>query len=169
MPTYQLFIAIIISTKFSSRNNFRIFRNIFFVYDVLNIKGVKNNFTSLSYFSCVMKKKGFFGAILGLFASMSNSLKEITEPEIVPEIKFDEAVKYFVNERPDDPRIKKGAIMRKKHEKGQLIVQAFLDDNNKIISNPAGNQPYGREFIVQQLDEELSEAFEKKRMIIVDF
>lgn len=90
-----------------------------------------------------------------------------SEPiSVVPIMTYDEAFKYFVQERPKNPEIKKGAISRKKHPEGYLLAWAFLDQDEELVLDENRN-PYGRQLIVQELDEELAETFGDTDLIIV--
>ncbi len=79
------------------------------------------------------------------------------------------AIEYFVKERPDDPRIKRGALLRHRvpGESGVRIIQVFLDKNNQPVTGP-DRRPYGRQLKVRTLDEELHNAFGKTDLIIVE-
>lgn len=100
-----------------------------------------------------------------LLALVRDSLP--SEPEIVPLMKYDDAIRYFVTDRPKDPKVKKGAMLRQRHRRGQQFVQMFLDKNNQMVCQPNGT-PYGRKLVVKQFDEELCEAFDDQDLIIVE-
>lgn len=87
--------------------------------------------------------------------------------EVIPIITYEEAIKYFITDRPNDPRIKKGAILRQPHAQGYHLAQVFLDKNNQVVLNPNGD-PYGRQLVARELDEELLEVFGTKKLIIVE-
>ncbi|NES72372.1 MAG: hypothetical protein F6K24_47850 [Okeania sp. SIO2D1] len=86
-------------------------------------------------------------------------------PEVIPEMTYDNAIKYFVSDRPNDSKIKKGGILRKSHLQGYHIVQMFLDESNELVCDSLG-KPYGRQFIARKLDQELQECFGEKDLII---
>ncbi|WP_449417512.1 hypothetical protein [Phormidium nigroviride] len=88
-------------------------------------------------------------------------------PEIIPIITYEETIKYFITDRPNDPKIKKGAILRQPHAQGYQLAQVFLDKNNQVVLNPNG-APYGRQLVARELDEELLEVFGTKQLIIVE-
>ena len=88
-------------------------------------------------------------------------------PEILPIMTYEAAIQYFVTDRPADPRIEKGAIIRQPHSQGQLLAQVFLDSNNDLVRRSDG-KPYGRQLVAKKLDEELLDAFGNKNLIIVE-
>lgn len=101
------------------------------------------------------------------FLQFGEALRDILRlPEVVPVMTYDEAIKYFISDRPNDPRIKKGALLRKRHPQGYHLVQVFLDKNNELVCD-SGDRPYGRQLVVRELDEELRDTFDDKDLIIV--
>ncbi len=87
--------------------------------------------------------------------------------EIIPVMTYEEAMQYFVTNRPSDPRVKKGGILRQPHPEGQFLAQLFLDGNNQIVYRHDG-KPYGRYLVAKKLDEELEDTFDNKDLIIVE-
>lgn len=88
-------------------------------------------------------------------------------PEVIPIITYENTIKYFISNRPNDPRIRKGAILRQPHPQGYHLAQVFLDKNNQVVLSPNG-VPYGRQLVARELDEELLEVFGNKKLIIVE-
>lgn len=107
---------------------------------------------------------GFERDVFAQFGDLLRDLLKLTE--VVPLMTYEEAIKYFVTDRPKDPRIKKGAILRKSHLQGHHLVQMFLDKNNKLVCGLDG-KPYGRQLVARELDEELQECFGDKDLIIL--
>ncbi|BAY93379.1 MULTISPECIES: hypothetical protein [unclassified Tolypothrix] len=103
-----------------------------------------------------------------IFSHFSQQLQEIvTVPDILPVMTYESAIRYFVTERPEDTTIEKGAILRQPHSRGQLIIQVFLNNDNKLVYRH-DRKPYGRQIISKELDDELLEAFDGKNIIIVE-
>jgi len=108
-------------------------------------------------------------------ASLHNMLCQFTEkvqsflnpPYTIQVMTYEQAMRYFVEERPRDSRVKKGAIIRKTHPLGYSLMQVFLDANNDLVMRPDG-KPYGRQLVAKRLDEELIEFFGNKDMLIVE-
>lgn len=88
-------------------------------------------------------------------------------PEVIPIITYEDTIKYFITDRPNDLRIRKGAILRQPHPQGYHLAQVFLDKNNQVVFSPNG-VPYGRQLVARELDEELLEVFGNKKLIIVE-
>lgn len=104
-----------------------------------------------------------------VFSQFGDLLRDLLRlPEVIPEITYDDAIKYFVSDRPRNSKIKKGAILRKAHFQGYHIVQMFLDKNNELVCDSFG-KPYGRQFVARELDEELQDCFGDKDLIIATF
>ncbi|MGC1395797.1 MAG: hypothetical protein WA828_16190 [Coleofasciculaceae cyanobacterium] len=80
---------------------------------------------------------------------------------------YELAIQYFVTDRPADPTVKKGAILRQPHSQGQHLAQVFLDSNNQLIFG-TDKKPYGRQLVARELDEELWDAFDGQDLIIVE-
>jgi len=103
-----------------------------------------------------------------IFTQLGELLRDIlTLPDVIPLITFKEAITYFVSNRPNDPKIKRGAILRQPHRQGHHIIQMFLDKNNELVCDSA-NQPYGRQLVAIKLDDELLETFGDKNVIMVE-
>lgn len=88
-------------------------------------------------------------------------------PEVIPIITYEDTIKYFITERPNDPKIRKGAILRQPHPQGYHLAQVYLDKNNQVVLSSNG-VPYGRQLVTRELDDELLEAFGSKKLIIVE-
>lgn len=82
---------------------------------------------------------------------------------------YESAISYFVEERPDNSMVSKGALVRQidNNSKKITIIQIFLDERNKLVFKPNG-EPYGRRLLVSMLDEELEETFGDEDLIIVE-
>ena len=78
---------------------------------------------------------------------------------------YEEAVKYFVEQRPTDARIAKGALMQEPKNDKTQITWTFLDDNNQLLCG-SDNKPYGRRVLAISLDTELMDAFGEKSLVI---
>ncbi|HBE16589.1 MAG TPA: hypothetical protein DDW51_02970 [Cyanobacteria bacterium UBA11367] len=119
------------------------------------------------------KQKNLVGEIYhnfhDLFSDLLAPLRNLlpSDTEIVPVMKYEDAIRYFVTDRPKDPKIKKGIMLRQRHRQGQQFMQSFLDKDNQLVCQPDGI-PYGRSLVVKQFDEELQEAFGDQDLIIVE-
>lgn len=117
--------------------------------------------------------KPFLGELFQDFVDLSKELLaavrglQPTEAEIVPLMKYDDAIRYFVTERPKDSKVKKGAMLQQRHRQGYLFTQMFLDENHRVVFSP-DEVPYSRQLIVKKFDKELIEAFGDKDLIIVE-
>lgn len=109
-----------------------------------------------------------FSLIGQLSAFFDETFKTFLPTEMEGEkLSYDAAIQYLVNNRPDVSNVAKGAILRQPHERGYSITQVFLDNKNQLVCMSSG-RPYGRRLIVQQLDPELTEAFDNEDLIIVE-
>jgi hypothetical protein len=88
-------------------------------------------------------------------------------PEVVPSMSYEDAMGFFLDARPSDPRVVRGAMILQDHPQGRLLVQVFLDGNNDLVSDATG-KPFGRRIIVRQLDEELTATFGGTRLVMVE-
>lgn len=103
-----------------------------------------------------------------IFAQLGELWHDLLKlPDVIPLITYEEVITYFVSNRPNDPRIKRAAILRKPHLQGYHIIQMFLDQNNEVVCDSAG-KPYGRQLVALKLDEELLDTFGDKNVIIVE-
>jgi len=101
------------------------------------------------------------------FSKFGDLLRDVLKiPEVIPLITYEDAIKYFVSDRPSDPRVNRGAILRKPHPLGYHIIQMFLDENNELVCDSFG-KPYGRQLVARKLDEELQDYFGDKDLILV--
>ncbi|NMG09505.1 hypothetical protein [Brasilonema sp. UFV-L1] len=99
---------------------------------------------------------------------LADSFKNFLQVEIeVQVLTYDSAIEYFVENRPPESNVVKGAILRGTEARGQSIIQVFLDKENQLVCMPDG-RPYGRKLIARKLDNELDEAFGNEDLIIVE-
>ncbi|MEH2257213.1 hypothetical protein [Nostoc sp.] len=87
--------------------------------------------------------------------------------EVVSVMTYENAVKYFVIERPSDLKVERGAILKQHHQQGYYLAQVFLDTYNNVLCQTNG-KPYGRQLVARELDEELRDIFGDKDLIIVE-
>ncbi|HYO71810.1 MAG TPA: hypothetical protein VEU33_37610 [Archangium sp.] len=88
-------------------------------------------------------------------------------PEIMEHLTYSQALSYFVEHRPQNQRIVKGAMLLQPHAQGRLLVQVFLDHSNELVCGQDG-KPFGRRVVVRRLDEELLDTFGGKDLVIVE-
>jgi hypothetical protein len=101
------------------------------------------------------------------FSKFGDLLHDVLKiPEVIPLITYEDAIKYFVSDRPNDPRVNRGAILRKPHPQGYHLIQMFLDENNDLLCDSFG-KPYGRQLVAKRLDEELHDYFGDKDLILL--
>lgn len=89
------------------------------------------------------------------------------EPETFPFMSYKDAISYFVENQPSDPKIAKGAMLKYHHLKGHLFIQVFLDNENNLVCQP-DDAPYGRQVLVEKFDDELAETFADQDLVIVE-
>lgn len=87
--------------------------------------------------------------------------------DVLPRMTYASAIGYFVMDTLPDPRIKRAVMMLKPHFRGYVFIQAFLDEHNNPVLRPDGNM-YGRQLLVRDLDEELSELFSGNDYVLVE-
>lgn len=103
-----------------------------------------------------------------IISQLSEWLQDLLKTiEVIPVMTYEDAIQYFVTDRPSDSRIEKGAILRQSHPQGQFLAQMFLDGNHQIVYRSDG-KPYGRKLVVKKLDRELQDTFGTKDLIIVE-
>ncbi|MEO0967416.1 MAG: hypothetical protein AAFX80_03515 [Cyanobacteria bacterium J06639_18] len=107
--------------------------------------------------------------ILGLTKSIWELILKIpiSERDSNSILTYSAVIKYFVTERPEDIKIKKGAVLLEKCSQGFLITQVFLDSNNQLVCD-VHDRPYGRRVLAIKIDKELQDAFGKQNLIIVE-
>ena len=91
----------------------------------------------------------------------------LAQEEVKPILTYKEVIQYFITDRPSNPSVKKGAIIRQPHKKGQELIQFFLDSNNEIVY-ASNKKPYGCKLVAKQLDDELEDNFGNENLIIVE-
>jgi hypothetical protein len=93
-------------------------------------------------------------------------LQHRAAPIQVDLVTYPELIAYFVSDRPAEPRVRRGAILRQRSRSGYLIRQMFLDQQDQVVCDPSG-EPYGRTIEARDLDEELLETFGDQDLILV--
>lgn len=89
-----------------------------------------------------------------------------SRPELrVDVLAFSDVVRYFIEERPAEPGISVGALLRQRRLGAGLpkrYLQFFLDDQDRPLPDRDG-VPYGRVVQALRVDEELAAAFAAHR------
>jgi hypothetical protein len=93
--------------------------------------------------------------------NVSKSVASLTE------LSYKEAMCYYVDHQHDSSNIVKGVLFRKAEGDKVLVIQAFLDKDNKLVHDAAGN-PLGSKFIVNRLDAELLAVFKQHDIVVVE-
>ena len=88
-------------------------------------------------------------------------------PEVVDLMTYPDAIRYFVDSRPRDSQVVKGAMLLQPHPQGHMLVQVFLDRENDLACDASG-KPYGRRLVVRELDAELGDTFGDKDLVILE-
>jgi hypothetical protein len=82
-------------------------------------------------------------------------------------LSYEDAIGWFLDHRPANGKVALGAVLRTMLTGGRTeIVQVFLDDGGHPVCTSDGI-PYGRRFLVDELDEELAMKFGQSRLLIV--
>lgn len=97
----------------------------------------------------------WFGAILPL------------GPQTVSELTYRQAIQYFIEQRPAQGRVVRGAMLSQDHPQGRLLTQVFLDENNDLVADASG-KACGRRLVVHRFDSELQRTFGDKDLVIVE-
>jgi hypothetical protein len=83
-------------------------------------------------------------------------------------LSYEDAIGWFIDHRPPRHAAARGAILRTAlPDGGTEIVQFFLDAQNQPVCASNGT-PHARRFVVRELDEELTEAFGRTRLLIIN-
>lgn len=115
-------------------------------------------------------------AIGGLFDSMAQlcgsgvagRAGEIPlDPGTVPYLTFRSVVEWLSSNRPKDNRIVKAALLRQSMGSTIKIVTVYLDSANTPVLGINGI-PYGRAQLTDRLDQELSEFFGTRSMVLFE-
>lgn len=91
----------------------------------------------------------------------------LSSPPEVEVFTYREAVEYFVNARPSDPAVRRGALLVLPHDRGQLVLLVFLNESNDLLPDNTG-KTYGRRVVSKELDEELAAALAGKSLLIFE-
>jgi hypothetical protein len=88
-------------------------------------------------------------------------------PEVVQLLTYGEAIAYFVEHRPADASVVKGAMLLQDHAEGRMLFQMFLDKDSALACD-SGGKPYGRRLVVKALDPELEQTFGGKDLVVLE-
>ncbi|MCK5800063.1 MAG: hypothetical protein KAI47_22890 [Deltaproteobacteria bacterium] len=111
------------------------------------------------------KVTAFFNLVIDLTSWLKRAIP--LEPQLVDLMTREEALSYFISDRPDDPRVAKGVMLFEAHPKGHLLTRVFLDKNNQIISGADGAL-FGRRLIVRSIDSALDDLRTPHNLVIVE-
>ena len=93
-------------------------------------------------------------------SALKDALKDLKEILGPGELSYEEAMKYFIDHKDDNPAIEKGALLKEASGDGYVITQVFLDKDDKPV--------IGCKRRVKNLDSELLNLFKDKDMVIVE-
>lgn len=86
---------------------------------------------------------------------------------VIDSLTYVDTIIYFVHNKPDDIRVRKGCLLIQDHRRRLLTIWTFLDSNNDVLSASNGI-PYGRELIIKSIDDELKEALGDSKLLIIE-
>jgi hypothetical protein len=81
---------------------------------------------------------------------------------------FREVVRYFTENRPADPRVAGGALLRRRGRMSSQYVQVFLDASDQPLADTQG-AAYGRVIRADRVDDALATAFGRRGNDLVIF
>lgn len=98
-----------------------------------------------------------------------DSIEQLLTPgEYIDILTYTEALRYFKTHAPRHRKATQGILLRQATADGIHIIQVFLDASDDVIAQVNNDRlPYGRRFLVGELDQELREAFADAPMILV--
>ncbi|MFB9451716.1 hypothetical protein Dvina_20495 [Dactylosporangium vinaceum] len=106
-------------------------------------------------------------AVLQLTEAVKALVSAIAPPGGDRVLTYERAIGWFVEHRPPIP-VSGGAILRSPAPDGRTeILQVFLTEHQQVAVDGKG-VPYGRRFVVDRLDEELTESFDNTALLIVN-
>jgi hypothetical protein len=109
--------------------------------------------------------KPIFDEIQNVIKALITDINAVT---LGKELKYEEAMNFFISHKHDNNNIAKGAMLKSIAENGYTnFIQVFLDKNNKIVCTETGI-PLGRKLKIIALDEELKKTFKKTNLVIVE-
>jgi hypothetical protein len=94
-----------------------------------------------------------------------DSIKIKPRLRVVRIIDLEDAVRYFAENHPGDPKIAAGALLRLPHPRGHLLFQVFLDDVDRVCLDESGH-PYGRRLVAKSLGRELGQRLAETDLVI---
>ncbi|MEU6254825.1 hypothetical protein [Streptomyces sp. NPDC047043] len=106
--------------------------------------------------------------LLQILGDVAIKIAEKPKPLYLDLLTFDEVVRYFVNERPEEDGVHHGALLAQQGLSGGIpCLQLFVDGDNRPCLSPDG-PPYGRYMVAQRLDGELMTMFGGRDLIIFE-
>jgi hypothetical protein len=107
--------------------------------------------------------------VMKLLAGALLLVNKISHPrvKIVDSLSYEDAIRYFVESKPNDTKVVKGCLLIETHRHGFFTSWKFLDGDNNVLSAGDGVQ-YGRELIVKSIDDELKETFGSSKLLFVE-
>src|SRR5215216_95820 len=74
----------------------------------------------------------------------------------IRQMTYEKAIAYLTENEPPVPFEKAALILeRQNEEQNMFFVQIFLDEENRLVSDPSTGKPYGRRCLIRGIDDEL--------------
>lgn len=86
---------------------------------------------------------------------------------MVDTLTFRDVVTWLTNNRPDDKRIAKAAVLREAQRNGLKVTTVFLNDKGEVVRDEH-DIPLGIAQRVTRLDQELTEFFGNRDMVLFE-
>jgi len=130
------------------------------IFDDDDEYGDEDFFSAEDIINVIQELKPVFDAIVGAVKNLAQAVRSNS-------ISYDDVMGYCIDHKDDNPEIVKGAILKKAKGDGFVVIQVFLDKNNKIVTNSLG-KPLGYKKKVKRMDDELLHLFKGNDLIIVE-
>lgn len=109
-----------------------------------------------------------FTYLFNILGDVAIEIAERPRPLRLDVLTFDEVIRYFVDERPDDSQVHHGVLLAHRGSSAEVpCLQLFVDRGNQPCLTPSG-APHGRLMLVRRLDRELRNMLGGRELIIFE-
>lgn len=106
---------------------------------------------------------------VGLGKALKSVIDTLKNVHAVDELSYDFVMKATADNRPDDIRVVKAALLCETQENGEKKISIiYMDKKNQPVFGDGSGKEYGSSYSSKKVSQDLLDLFEKDNMVILE-